>query len=47
MRKISIRLSHYGLKANGKRGRMMVVKDVQAVDNTVITDYHFLMQRGS
>lgn len=32
---ISIQLSHYGLKANGKRGRMMVVKDVQAVDNTV------------
>lgn len=28
-------MSHYGLKANGKRGRMRVVKDVQAVDNTV------------
>lgn len=28
-------MSHYGLKDNGKRGRMMVVKDVQAVDNIV------------
>lgn len=34
-KKISIQLSHYGLKDNGKRGRMMAVKDVRAVDNTV------------
>lgn len=30
---ISIQLSHYGLKENGKTGRMMLVEDVRAIDN--------------
>lgn len=34
-KKINTQLSHYSLNDNGKKGRMMVVRDIQAADSAV------------